>query len=143
MSLGVPGFLPHGTGRPPGVLPVMCGNCGTDRHLAIRSVTHLPDQPSDIVMVIHTCSRCLRFSEHPAWVAGLSMVLGRMEQTGDVLILGGHYMHCGQPMKKAGSEPCRLTAPRSTESPAEDNLEVYLSMRVLRCVCGFQMELPE
>ncbi|MGO4807809.1 hypothetical protein AB4089_22120 [Arthrobacter sp. 2MCAF15] len=99
-------------------------------------MAHLPDQPSDIVLVAHTCSRCRRFSEHPAWVADLSLVLVRLEQTEDVLILGGHYMHCGQPMEKAGSELRRLTAPLSTESVPDDTL-------VLKCVCGFQMELSE
>jgi hypothetical protein len=143
MAPGIPDFRPDGTRRPPGVLPVICRNCGTDRHLAIRSVIHLQDQPSDIVTVAHTCTRCRRFSEHPAWVPDLSPVLARLEQTADVLILGGHYMHCGQPMKKAGSELRRLSAPRSTKIAAEDDLEVCLATRVLRCVCGFQLELPE
>lgn len=130
-------------GRPPDVLPVICSSCGTDRHLTLRSVTHLPDRPSDIVLVSHTCGRCRRFSEHPAWVADLSPLLARLEQTGDVLILGGHYMHCGQPMENAGTELRRLSVPLSTQRTSDDTLEVYLSTRVLRCVCGFQMELPE
>jgi hypothetical protein len=121
----------------------MCARCGTDRHLTIRSVTDIRDCPADVVMVAYTCGRCRLFSEHPAQVADLSAVLGRREQPGDVLIFGGHYMHCGQPMQKAGSELCRLSAPLSTEGTAEDTLDVYLSTRVLRCTCGFQMELPE
>ena len=121
----------------------MCALCGTDRHLTIRSVTDLPDCPADVVMVAYTCGRCQRFSEHPAQVADLSAVLGRREQKGDVLIFGGHYMHCGRPMTRAGSELRRLSAPLSTEGTAEDTLDVYLSTRVLRCSCGFQMELPE
>jgi hypothetical protein len=143
MSIGSPGFRPGGAGRPPRVLPVMCGNCGTDRHLTIRSVTHLPDDPADVELVSYTCDRCRRFSEHPAWVADLAEILARVEQTGDVLILGGHYMHCGQPMEKARSELRRLSAAQFTSGEAEDSLDVYLSTRVLRCVCGFQMEVPE
>ncbi|SFU11412.1 hypothetical protein [Arthrobacter sp. ov118] len=143
MPLETPGFRPDDTGRPPGALPVMCGRCGTDAQLTIRSVSHPPDYPPDIVMVSHTCGRCGRFSEHTAWLADLAGVLARLEQTGDVLILGGHYLHCGQPMEKAGSEHRRLSAPLTTETATEDALDVYLSTRVLRCVCGFQMELPE
>jgi hypothetical protein len=94
-------------------------------------------------MVSYTCSRCGLFSEHLAGVADVSMVLASTDQTGDVMIFGGHYMHCGQPMEKAGSELRRLSAPLSTEDMAEDELSVYLSTRVLRCACGFQMELPE
>jgi hypothetical protein len=121
----------------------MWGHCGTDRHLIVRSVTDLPGQRPDIVLVSYTCSRCGGFSEHPANVADLSAVLGRPEQSGDVLIFGGYYMHCGEPMATAGSELRRLSAPISTEGPGTDALDVYLSTRVLRCTCGFQMELPE
>ena len=125
------------------VLPVRCTSCGTDRYLTVRSVTNIPDCPTDVVLVAYTCGRCRRFSEHPAQVSELSGVLGRREQRGDVLIFGGHYMHCGQPMAKAGSEVRRLSAPLSTETENDDTLDVYLSTRVLRCTCGFQMELPE
>lgn len=104
---------------------------------------NIRNYPSDVVMVAYTCSRCQHFSEHPAQVSDLSAILGRREQKGDVLIFGGHYMHCGQPMHKAGSEVRRLSAPLSTEVAADDTLDVYLSTRVLRCTCGFQMELPE
>jgi hypothetical protein len=142
MSLSSPDFRSDGAGRAR-VQPVTCTRCRTGLHLTIRSVTNIPDGPADVVMVAYTCSRCWRFSEHPARVADLSAVMGRREQTGDVLIFGGHYMHCGQPMARAGSEVRRLSAPLSTEGPAEDTLDVYLSTRVLRCTCGFQMELPE
>ena len=142
MSLRSPDFRSDGAGEAR-VRPVMCSRCGTDYHLTVRSVTDIRDCPPDVVMVAYTCSRCRLFSEHPAQVADLSAVLGRRKQSGDVLIFGGHYMHCGQPMAKAGSELRRLSAPLSTEGAAEDNLDVYLATRVLRCVCGFQMELPE
>jgi len=46
-------------------------------------------------------------------------------------------------MTKAGSEVRKLSAPLSTEGATDDTLNVYLATRVLRCVCGFQMELPE
>ncbi|WP_307028110.1 hypothetical protein [Arthrobacter globiformis] len=106
-------------------------------------MTDPPDQPAAVVLVSYTCGRCGLFSEHPAQVADLSAVLARAEQTGDVLIFGWQYLHCGRPMKKAGSELRRLSAPLSTEGVSEDALDVYFSTRVLRCTCGFQMELPE
>lgn len=46
-------------------------------------------------------------------------------------------------MEKAGWELRRLSVPLSTEGEAEDSPELYFSTRVLRCACGFQMELPE
>jgi hypothetical protein len=136
-------FRDDGAGRHR-VLRVMCGNCRTDRHLIIRSVTDMPAQPPEVALVSYTCSRCGTFDEHPAQVADLSQILARRpEQTGDVLIFGNNYMHCGQPMKKAGSELRKFSAPLTSEEGSENALGVYLSTRVLRCVCGFQMELPE
>jgi hypothetical protein len=61
----------------------------------------------------------------------------------DVLQFGGEYIHCGEPMHAAGSELRSIYSPVSTESATEGLLEVYLSTRVLRCDCGFQMEIPE
>ena len=47
-------------------------------------------------------------------------------------------------MHKAGSEVRRLSAPLSTEVAADDTLEcLSVPPDVLRCTCGFQMELPE
>jgi hypothetical protein len=51
-------------------------------------------------------------------------------------------------MEKVGSDLRRLTTPLTTEDAAtegtgQESLEVYLRARVLRCTCGFQMELPD
>jgi hypothetical protein len=62
---------------------------------------------------------------------------------GNVLVFGGHYMHCGQLMEKGGPERRRFQASRSAENVQDEVLDVYLSTRVLRCVCGFQIEVPE
>ncbi|MDQ0676968.1 hypothetical protein QFZ30_000350 [Arthrobacter pascens] len=61
----------------------------------------------------------------------------------NVLVFGGQYMHCGQPMEKSGTELRHLQGPRSTENVQYWALDVYLSTRVLRCICGFQIEVPE
>ena len=61
----------------------------------------------------------------------------------NVLVFGGHYTHCGQPMEKGGTEHRHLQAPWSTENVQYWALDVYLSTRVLRCICGFQIEVPE
>jgi hypothetical protein len=142
MSLGCPGFR-AGAGGPGRILRVMCERCGTDRHLVIRAVTDLPGHPADVVLASYTCGRCRLFTEHPARVADISMVLGRGEQTGDLLIFGWHYLHCGELMKKTGSELRRLSASMSSDSVPGDMRDVYLSTRVLKCRCGFRLEVPE
>lgn len=70
------------------------------------------------------------------------------QPTSGVLQFGGEYIHCGEPMHAAGSELRSIYAPMTTEPvPAEQTtgevLEVYLRTRVLRCGCGFQMEIPD
>ena len=47
------------------------------------------------------------------------------------------------PMQKAGSELRRLSGPTFTDRSTEEGLDVYLATRVLRCSCGFRVELPD
>lgn len=141
MSLETPNFRPGG--GLPRILPLMCNHCGTDQHLVIRSVADLPERPADVVLVSYICNRCSLFSEHPASVADLSIVLGRTDQTGDVLIFGSQYLHCGRPMTKAGSELRRFSAPPPRKEADDDTLDVYLSARVLHCECGFRLQVPD
>jgi hypothetical protein len=120
----------------------MCDHCGTDRHLIIRSVTDPPEQETGVVVVAYTCARCGLFSEHPARVSDLSLVMGRGTRKAKILIFGWHYMHCGRIMKKTGSELRRLSAPPTPGARAQ-LLDVHIPTRVLTCGCGFRLELPE
>ncbi|WP_427006123.1 hypothetical protein [Pseudarthrobacter sp. H2] len=65
------------------------------------------------------------------------------QQTPEVLQSGGGYIHCGEPVHAAGSGLRSVDAPMTTEQTSEGVLELYLRTRVLRCGCGFQMEIPE
>ncbi|MCB5293153.1 hypothetical protein BJQ90_02598 [Arthrobacter sp. SO3] len=40
-------------------------------------------------------------------------------------------------------ERSSIYAPVSTERPYDGLLEVYLRTKVLRCSCGFKMEIPD
>jgi hypothetical protein len=62
---------------------------------------------------------------------------------GNVLVFGGHYVHCGHLMEKGGTELRHFQASRSEENVQARALDFYLSTRVLRCMCGFQIEVPE
>lgn len=62
--------------------------------------------------------------------------------TADVLSFGGHYIHCGEPMAAASSE-MRTIHGSYTDRQLPESLSVYLATRVLRCSCGFQMEIPD
>jgi hypothetical protein len=60
-----------------------------------------------------------------------------------MLQFGGTYIHCGRPIRTAGSESRSIYAPLTTEQSGELVLDVYLRTRVLKCACGFQMEIPD
>jgi hypothetical protein len=65
---------------------------------------------------------------------------------GEHLQFGDHYIHYGEPMRSAASEQGSIYTPMMTEpeqTRTGTDLEVYLQTRVLRCGCGFQMEIPD
>jgi hypothetical protein len=141
MSINPNGPLP--SGGLPQALPLRCSGCGTDSRLSIQSIEALCPASETLVEVTYTCTACGLFYAHRADVAQVAVILNRPGRSSDVLVFGGHYIHCGQPMQKVGSELRRLHAPTTMDQNAADALDVYLSTRVLRCSCGFQMELPE
>jgi hypothetical protein len=56
-----------------------------------------------------------------------------------VLSFDGHYIHCGMPMARFGTDMYRVLGDRLLP----ETLGAYLATRVLRCDCGFQMEIPD
>lgn len=70
-------------------------------------------------------------------------ILNRSATAPGVLQLGGEYIHCGEPMKTHGADLRSIYAPIHTDRPSAALLEVYLRTKVLHCVCGFQIEIPQ
>lgn len=120
-----------------------CTQCETDEYLNIESIDTLRPPRTGLVAVTYTCIDCDYFYAHTASVEGLAKVLNRPGQRCGVLQIGGNYLHCGEPMTTAGSHQRSVYAALSTELIGERPLEVYLRTRVLRCSCGFQMEIPD
>ena len=123
--------------------PLTCSNCASDRSIALQSIEALSPPSAVSVEVGYSCRACGRRYLHPADVAAVAAVLSRGSSPTGILSFAGHYIHCGQPMQKTGSELRRLSAPAFTDGLSEDALDVYLTTKVLHCRCGFQMELPE
>jgi hypothetical protein len=121
-----------------------CLSCGTGRHLKIHSIDSLTPPAQGLVTVTYTCARCGEAQTQQASVPQVAAILNRPgpSTAADVLQFGGQYIHCGEPMHAAGSELRSVYSPVTTETPAMGLLEVYLSTRVMRCGCGFQMEIP-
>lgn len=120
-----------------------CTKCDTDEHLVIESVQALEPPRTGLVDAAYTCRECAYFYAHPATVADVAGVLNRPGPEPVVLQFGGAYLHCGELMMAASSEHHSIYAPLTTEDQRERPLEVYLRTKVLRCPCGFQMEIPD
>ena len=120
-----------------------CSRCGTDAHLAIESILALQPPRTGLVNAAYTCVDCGFFYSHTATVTQVAAVLNRPGAEAAVLQFGGAYLHCGEPMSGAGSEQRGLYSVASAEGFGDGSLDVYLRTRVLRCRCGFQMEIPD
>ncbi|MBT2523277.1 hypothetical protein [Arthrobacter sp. ISL-28] len=137
-----------GNSRRPHGQRLWCIRCRTDQHLIIDAIDPIepPSPPEEgLVEVSYTCLGCDFLYAHAATVAQTAAVLNRPGPgtTSGILQFGGAYIHCGEPMHTVGSETRNIYAPMTTEQPGEPLLDVYLSTRVLKCSCGFQMEIPD
>lgn len=125
---------------------IWCSNCNATEHLILDSIEPLKPPVDGLVDLSYICVECDTFYAHPAAFLEAAAILNERGNTIGVLQFGGEYVHCGRPMELAGSAHRSLHAPILTDSrdndlPA-DLLDVYLKTKVLRCRCGFQMELP-
>lgn len=120
-----------------------CAGCATDEHLVIESIQALEPPRTGLVKASYTCVECDCFYAHSAAVAQVAAIVNRPRQGPGLLQFGGAYLHCGEPMTAGGSEHRGIYAAVSTEQSGDVPLEVYLRTRVLRCRCGFQMEIPD
>jgi hypothetical protein len=137
-------YLPGG-GHDPHGDPLRCLDCHTDRHLVIESMEAPSPPVPGVIAVSYTCTACGHYRSHPATAPQIAAILNRPgpERISGILQFGGDYFHCGEPMHTACSELRGIYAPLRTEQTSEGVLNVYLRTRVLHCVCGFQMEIPE
>lgn len=111
--------------------------------LVIESVQPLEPPRTRLVDAAYSCRECGYFYAHPATVALVATIVNGPGQGAGVLKFGGVYFHCGEPMRAAGSEHRTICAPVPTGYAPDAPLQVYLRTRVLRCGCGFQMEIPD
>jgi hypothetical protein len=133
-------YLPPDAQQPGGKRP-WCGGCASDEFLRIDSLTVLNRQQRTLA-VAFSCTHCGGsgvLETGPEYVAA---VLARSSAGGDVVHIGGSYIHCGEPMSTSDPELRYAFQPVTTVETPADDLGVYLQTIVLRCRCGFQVELP-
>ena len=118
-----------------------CETCGTEHQLTIHAIRAMGAANGDLVTVSYTCNDCGLFSEHLAYAGDVAAALRQVRWMAKVIMFGDDYIHCGFPMEEAGLEIERLCY-RSSNNGGSLNA-VCLPTRVLRCRCGFQLEIPE
>ena len=118
-----------------------CEACGTEHQLTIHAITAIGAAGGDLVTVSYTCNDCDLFQEHTAYATDVAAALNQVHWMTEVILFGDDYIHCGFPMEEAEFEVERLCY-RSGRSGSTLSA-VSLPTRVLRCHCGFQLEVPE
>ncbi|MFI2563405.1 hypothetical protein [Paenarthrobacter sp. NPDC018779] len=139
---------PHLTRLTQDSRPLGCLHCGSDENVAIESIESLPPHPGELqVQVGYVCRKCQGNYRHRARFRDVAAVLNRNQTLEGLLRFAGEYFHCGEAMRIVGSNTKNIYAPLSTDDlPAEAPPEtpaVSVGTSVLRCRCGFQLEVPD
>ena len=130
-----PQLSAHESAAPAEYVP-WCSYCGTDEYLIIESVEPSKTANSaEFLEISYTCAECDRFYGHPVrhspvWARNAVSEPAETE-----------YLHCGEPMQPKDNRTVSLFEPLSTE-PEAATADIVLETSILRCSCGFQIELP-
>ncbi|GAC1384689.1 MAG: hypothetical protein NVSMB43_25080 [Pseudarthrobacter sp.] len=134
-------YLPRDAHQPRGKQP-WCAACDTDLHLVVDSIAVMDRQRGALAVAVN-CAKCGDSRVLSTTAGFVAAILARSSPNDDVVHVGAKYIHCGEPMSTSDQDHRSARMPVSTQPRAEDFLGVYLQTRVLRCRCGFQMELPQ
>lgn len=134
-------YVPREAHQPRGRSP-WCAICDTDRHLLVDSVTTMNPQRETLAASI-SCSNCSSSRVMATTAALVATIPGRHRNNGDAVHRDAAPVHCQEPMSAVDPELRSAHRPVSTHAGTMDFLGDYLRTRVLRCRCGFQMEIPQ
>lgn len=123
--------------------PLGCLHCGSNENVAIESIESLPPHPGELqVLVGYVCRKCQGNYQHAARFRDVAAIMNKSRSLEGLLRFGGQYFHCGEAMPVIGSNTKSIYAPLSTEDAEEEAVAVNVGTSVLRCQCGFQLEVP-
>jgi hypothetical protein len=89
-----------------------------------------------------SCTNCGGAHVVATTAAFLAAIPGRNGNSGGAVHRDDTYSHCQEPMSAVDPERRSAHRPVSTHAGTPDFLGDYLRTSVLRCRCGFQMEIP-
>lgn len=119
-----------------------CLHCGSNEYVAIESIESLPPHPGELhVEVEYACRNCHGRYQHRARFRDVAAILNRTKTLEGLFRFAGKYFHCGDPMRVEGADVRKIQTPLSAkESGLGDGVSVGTT--ILRCRCGFRLELP-
>ena len=119
-----------------------CAECDTDLHLVIESPAVPGRLAGSLAVAVH-CSKCRQSRVLDTTEELLAALPVLAAKQGNLVHRDTGYFHCGEPMvSRAGDWRPRRTFPCPGPAGPGDSLAACLATKVLRCRCGFQMELP-
>ena len=135
----VPGAAP----TPQGQL-MMCPNCQADSHLKLHSIDSCPTPGVEpLVEVTYSCTACHTLQSHATPFRTVADKVNANKCMGALLAFGDTYLHHGMPMAEVPIEVRRsIRVDASSGAPYSELLDVRITTKMIRCECGFQLELP-
>jgi hypothetical protein len=142
MTIAPNSYLPRDENQPRVKRP-WCPECDTDLHLVIESPAVPGRQAGSLAVAVH-CSQCRQSRVLDTTEELLAALPALAAKQGNLVHRDNGYVHCGEPMVSPGPrlETTLRTFPIPDPASPGDSLAAYLATKVLRCRCGFQMELP-
>jgi hypothetical protein len=144
MAIAPNSYAPRHRNQPRAKRPRSAG-CDTTRTCSSAS-TPGPLQAykqGSLAVAVH-CSKCRRSRVLQTDREHLAALPSTVVTNRDLVHRDNGYFHCGKPVVGPGSqvETTLRTFPADDQAGPGESLASYLATRVLRCRCGFQMELP-
>jgi hypothetical protein len=133
-------YIPRDAHQPRGKRP-WCAACDTDIHLSVESPV-ITDRQTGVLAVALHCSHCRQSRVFDTTEEHVAVFPPRSGQHGNLVHESGGYFHCGEVMTPPGPRAESTVVTFPGQPGLTDTLAAYLATKVLRCRCGFQMELP-
>jgi hypothetical protein len=133
-------YIPREAYQPRGKQP-WCATCDTDIHLAVQSPA-VSDWRTGILAVVLHCFKRRQSRVFDTTAEHITTIPPRSAKLEDLSHRSGGHLHCGELMNLPGLRAETIFRTFLSQLGAMDTLAAFLTTKVMRCRCGFQVELP-
>ncbi|MEV7605104.1 hypothetical protein AB0N65_06660 [Paenarthrobacter sp. NPDC089322] len=123
---------------------MLCETCQSDSYLVVHGIESTPFHGGELLVeVTYTCTACDTLQSRLAPFRSVAARVNTTYPLGALLSFGDTYLHHGKPMAEVPVEVRRSIRERGLPGePGNELLDVRLTTKMIRCECGFQLELP-